>query len=60
MTGHDGTVRITYKIFGNHVDGTYLGIDTTHAHMNIPATFMWARGFRHASGSRHVRPAGWQ
>jgi len=45
VTGHDGTVRITYKIFGNHVDGTYLGIDSTHAHMNIPATFMFARGF---------------
>ena len=45
VTGHDGTVRITYKIFGNHVDGTYLGIDSTHAHMNIPATFMWVRGF---------------
>jgi predicted metalloprotease with PDZ domain len=45
VSGHDGTVRITYKIFGNHVDGTYLGIDSTHAHMNIPATFMWARGF---------------
>lgn len=45
VTGHDGTVRISYKIFGNTVDGTYLGIDSTHAHMNIPATFMWARGF---------------
>jgi len=45
VTGHDGTVRMTYKIFGNHVDGTYLGIDTSHAHMNIPATFMFARGF---------------
>ena len=45
VTGHDGTVRITYKVFGNHVDGTYLGIDSTHAHMNIPPTFMFARGF---------------
>lgn len=43
--GHDGTVRLTYKVFGNHVDGTYLGIDSTHAHMNIPPTFMFARGF---------------
>lgn len=45
VTRHDGTVRLTYRIFGNRVDGTYLGIDSTHAHMNIPATFMWARGF---------------
>ena len=38
---HDGTVKITYTIFGNHVDGTYLAIDETHAHINMPATFMW-------------------
>ena len=45
VAGHDGTVRVTYRIFGRHVDGTYLGIDESHAHMNIPATFMFARGF---------------
>ena len=44
VAGHDGTVRIVYKIFGDHVDGTYLAVDATHAHMNIPATLMWARG----------------
>ena len=45
VTGHDGTVRIAYKVFGNHVDGTYLAVDDSHAHMNMPATLMWARGF---------------
>ena len=44
IAGHDGTVRIVYKIYGDHVDGTYLGIDPSHAHMNMPATLMWARG----------------
>jgi predicted metalloprotease with PDZ domain len=43
-SGHDGTVRITYRIYGDLVDGTYLGIDTSHAHLNMPATFIWARG----------------
>lgn len=38
---HDGSVKINYTIYGNHVDGTYLAIDETHAHMNMPATFMW-------------------
>ncbi len=38
---HDGSVKISYTIYGNHVDGTYLAIDETHAHMNMPATFMW-------------------
>jgi predicted metalloprotease with PDZ domain len=60
VAGHDGTVRITYKVFGNLVDGTYLAIDTSHAHMNMPATLMWARGLE----SRAVRitfvpPAGY-
>lgn len=45
VTGHDGTVRIVYKVFGRHVDGTYLAVDVSHAHMNMPATLMWARGF---------------
>ena len=27
--GHDGTVRIVYKIFGDRIDGTYLSIDET-------------------------------
>jgi predicted metalloprotease with PDZ domain len=44
VAGHDGTVRVGYKVYGDHVDGTYLAIDTTHAHMNMPATLMWARG----------------
>jgi predicted metalloprotease with PDZ domain len=41
---HSSRVRVTYKVFGNLVDGTYLGIDASHAHMNMPATLMWARG----------------
>ena len=44
VPSHGASVRITYKVFGDRVDGTYLGVDTTHAHMNMPATFMWARG----------------
>ena len=44
VAGHDGTVRAVYKIFGDHADGTYLGVDTTHAHLNMPAAFMWAVG----------------
>ena len=44
VTGHDGTVRLVYKIFGDTPDGTYLGVDTTHARMNMPAVFMWVPG----------------
>jgi predicted metalloprotease with PDZ domain len=44
VTGHSGTVRVTDDIFGDRVDGTYLGIDSTHAHINMPSALMWARG----------------
>ena len=44
VAGHDGTVKIVYRLFGDYADGTYVGIDTTHAHMNMPATFLWATG----------------
>src|SRR5262245_58673883 len=27
VAGHDGTVRIVYKIFGDFADGTYMGVD---------------------------------
>ena len=41
---HGNLVNVRYKVFGDRVDGTYLGIDTTHVHMNMPAAIMWARG----------------
>ena len=40
----DGTVRMEYRLYGDRVDGTYLAVDTTHAHLNMPATLMWAGG----------------
>ena len=40
--GHDGTVRLTYTLYADRADGTYTGIDRTHGHLNMPATFMWA------------------
>ncbi len=45
---HNGTVRVTYTLFGDDADGTYVGIDNTHAHLNMPAAFMWARGLEQA------------
>nr|WP_299170924.1 PDZ domain-containing protein [uncultured Allomuricauda sp.] len=41
VVGHDGTVKISYILFANRGDGTYSQIDETHAHLNIPATFMY-------------------
>jgi predicted metalloprotease with PDZ domain len=39
-----GSVKITYTIFGNWIDGTYAGFDETHAHMNTPAVFAFPVG----------------
>jgi len=39
------TVVIDYTLFGDRADGTYDAIDPSHAHLNAPATFAWARGF---------------
>ena len=47
VADHGGTVRVSYRVFGDRVDGTYLAVDSTHAHMNMPATLMWARGLEH-------------
>lgn len=51
VAGHDGTVKLTYRIFGDRGDGTYLAVDNTHARLNMPASFMWAVGLE----SRPIR-----
>jgi predicted metalloprotease with PDZ domain len=51
VPNHDGTVTLTYTLYGDHGDGTYAQIDLTHAHLNMPATFMWAAGY----GDRPIR-----
>lgn len=41
VKGHDGTIQVSYTLFANRGDGTYAQIDETHAHLNMPATFMY-------------------
>ena len=63
VAGHDGTVRFTYRIFGDRVDGTYLGIDATHAHLNMPASLMWGAGLERRPATIRFEPPpgrGWQ
>ena len=47
VSGHNGTVRFVYTLFANRGDGTYSQVDETHAHLNMPATFAWARSYEH-------------
>jgi predicted metalloprotease with PDZ domain len=63
VAGHDGSVTVKYKVYGDRVDGTYLAVDTTHAHINMPAAVMWARGLDDRPARvTFVQPAGmkWQ
>ncbi|WP_408641367.1 M61 family metallopeptidase [Salinimicrobium sediminilitoris] len=46
ITDHDGTINLEYTLFGNRADGTYTQIDETHAHLNIPATFMYSEALK--------------
>lgn len=45
VSGHDGTVVFKYTLYGNHGDGTYAQFDDTHAHMNVPATFITTQDY---------------
>ena len=69
VADHGGVVTVKYKIFGDYIDGTYLAVDATHAHINMPAAIMWARGLddraitlsfdppdRNALAGRHPAP----
>lgn len=38
---HGDVVKISYTLYGNWTDGTYASIDASHAHLNMPAVFMW-------------------
>ncbi|TGD83396.1 M61 family peptidase [Hymenobacter wooponensis] len=60
VTGHDGTVRFTYTLFGDRTDGTYAGIDSRHAHLNMPATLAFARGLEQRPAEvKFELPQGW-
>jgi predicted metalloprotease with PDZ domain len=38
---HPANMKISYTLFANYTDGTYAAIDESHAHLNMPAVFMW-------------------
>src|SRR6202000_2177099 len=38
---HPETVKISYTLFADWTDGTYAGIDESHAHLNMPAVILW-------------------
>jgi len=44
IEGHDGTVSVSYTLYGDMIGGTYSGINAAQALLNIPASFLFARG----------------
>lgn len=41
---HGATVKVSYTLYADWTDGTYAGIDRSHAHLNMPAVMMWLAG----------------
>ena len=41
---HGDAVKVSYTLFANWTDGTYASVDLSHAHLNMPAVFMWLAG----------------
>src|SRR5918994_3719973 len=60
---HDGAFRARYRVYGDRVDGTYLAVDSTHAHINVPAALVWARGLEDRPAIVEIVPpsgSGWR
>ncbi len=59
VPAHGAVVHVSYRVYGNTLDGTYLAIDDTHAHINMPAAILWARGLEQRQAEvRFVAPPG--
>ena len=59
VPAHGRALTVSYRVFGDRVDGTYLGVDVTHAHINMPAAILWAVGLeRQSIEVRFDPPAG--
>ncbi|MDP4218082.1 MAG: PDZ domain-containing protein [Bacteroidota bacterium] len=50
---HNGYVRLTYTLYGDYADGTYVGIDPAGIHLNMPGAFMWMKGVDNVPISIH-------
>jgi predicted metalloprotease with PDZ domain len=57
----DGTVIFSYTLYGDRTDGTYVGIDQQHAHLNLPAALCYATGLEGRQAEiKFDLPAGWK
>ena len=53
-------VRLQYTLYGNYADGTYVGLDPSGIHLNMPGAFMWLKGVDNVPITIHFDvPAEW-
>lgn len=62
VEGHDGAVAFHYTLYADRADGTYSQVDTSHAHLNIPATLVWSEALTDRPVSVRIVPyaANWK
>lgn len=46
IENHDGTVRFTYILYGNQLDGTYTSITNDYILLNIPASLVFTKDLK--------------
>ena len=57
---HGGYVRLRYTLYGNFADGTYVGLDPSGVHLNMPGAFMWMKGVDNTAITIHFNvPEEW-
>ena len=57
----DGTVIFSYTLYGDLTDGTNVGIDQQHAHLNLPAALCYATGLEgRQTELKFDLPASWK
>ncbi|HEY4108272.1 PDZ domain-containing protein [Puia sp.] len=44
VSRYNGYIRLQYTLYGNYADGTYVGLDPTNVHFNMPGAFLWLKG----------------
>ena len=46
-------LRVQYTLYGNFADGTYVGLDPSGVHINMPGAFLWMKGVDNTPISIH-------
>ena len=46
-------LRVQYTLYGNFADGTYVGLDPSGIHINMPGAFLWMKGVDNTPISIH-------